>query len=103
MGGRIGCLVCGMILTRLFRRRHFEPPVHQNPADNERSGQPHEQQQPSPVLHGMAKDPQKMPAVVTGNVCNPEVSCRTAERNNRKEFSFRIVGSTRRREKHARG
>ena len=103
MGGRIGWLVCGMILTRSFRRRCFEPPLHQNPAGNQRSGQPHEQEQPSPVLHGMAEDLQKMTAVVAGNVCNPEVSCRTAEHNNRKEFSLRVVGSTRRREKHARG
>lgn len=92
-----------MILTRLFRGRRFEPPVHQNTADNKRSGQPYEQQQPAPVLHGMAEHPQKMPAVVTGNVRDPEVSKRTAEPNNCKEFSFRVVRSTRRREKHARG
>ena len=92
-----------MILTRSFRRHRFQPPVHQNSADKEGSGQPHKQQQPSPVLHRMAEDPQKPSTVVTGNICNTEVSSRAAKRNNRKESSFRVVRSTRRREEHARG
>ena len=54
------------------------------------------------MLHRMSDHAQEASSIMSSDVCNREVSSRTTQRDNGKELSLRIIGSTGRCEKHTR-
>src|SRR5579871_141088 len=88
-------------MARSVRGSRLEPVAEHHSSPNQCANQRQGQNEPSPMLHGMAQHAQERAAVMAGDVGDSKVSGGAAHADNRQESTFRKIGSARGRKKHA--